>query len=93
MSLRSFAVSRPVPPVIVGLLGGVAVHYAIRALSQGALGPDLLGPVVGDIPPASVQWHAIIGGWHGLLALPPRPVLFTIVPAALSLMMLCALIR
>jgi SulP family sulfate permease len=91
LSLRSFAVSRPVPPVIVGLLGGVAVHYAIRALSQGALGPDLLGPVVGDIPPASVQWHAIIGGWHGLLALPPRPVLFTIVPAALSLMMLCAL--
>jgi anti-anti-sigma factor len=72
-------------------LGGVAVHYAIRAVSQGALGPDLLGPVVGDIPPASVQWHAVVGGWHGLLALPPWPVLVTIVPAALSLMMLCAL--
>jgi MFS superfamily sulfate permease-like transporter/CRP-like cAMP-binding protein len=89
LMVRPIRVLGPVPPVIVALFGGTAVHYTLAA--QLPSGASVIGPVLGAIPWGWGQWHAVLDGWDTLPRLPFGPMLEIVLPAAASITLLCAI--
>ena len=89
LMVRPIWVLRPLPPVIVALLGGTAVHYLIASFVPG--GSGLAGPVLGAIPSGWGQWRVVADGWITLGSIPFWPLMITILPGALSITLLCAI--
>jgi sulfate permease, SulP family len=78
---------RKVPPVILGLLAGTAVFYALRALGYGAY----LGPTLGRLP-AALPLPRYFTGFGSLLADRALwPVLLTLAVGAFSLAIVSSL--
>jgi sulfate permease, SulP family len=80
-----------VPHIVVAILAGSLVHYAIAWLA-GAHGMGwVVGPVLDTLPTGAEQLGAVVAGWATLPQLPPALMLATLLPAALSIALLSSL--
>jgi MFS superfamily sulfate permease-like transporter len=80
-------IATKVPPVLIGLGGGVVAYYAIALSGFG----DMLGPVIG-LPTASAAMRTVLVDFSGLpMAEPLAHSLSVILPSALALAVIASI--
>ena len=90
LMLRPVRALRPIPPSLVGLLAGAAVHYGLAGLLSSRGEAAWLGPLL-DVPAGMPHFDALWAGVSALPGLPPWALLSTLVPAALTIALISTL--
>ncbi len=90
LMLRPWRALRLVPPALVALLAGSAMHYALAWALSSRGEAALLGPLL-DVPAGMRHLQALRAGLSAVPGLPPWPLVTTLIPAALTIALVSTL--